>query len=438
MHAHHFVRCFFVLVCLCLLLSACGAQTVPTTRKVSQRSTTPAIPATAPQNQCSAPGTAHAATMPLLTQGSHQNIIYIDNEQDTTTVAPGVGSLKRYDVTTHRQSDIIKLAGDYINEALVSSDGQWLLFVSDVGTFSSIQAKLQLVRMDGRDLQTLYCSAPGQSIGTGIENVQWSPDQQRVLFKADINDLQKILLLNLASGQLQQEIVANTTTTAFAPEFWLDATHAYLATGPAGTDTFYLLDTSKDVNQPVSSLQRISGQAIGRSYDGTQLFTSRYMLLQNDSCVAATGPSSLSVQHATGGAQKIIYRNPDLAVIAIQAISKTSLLIALQNGTCDPNANVDFSQNGLWTIKTDGSDLRRLTPGSAGEGGSLNQLSQDLWSDISRDGSMYTWQTIRYLSQNPDAPTYELMYGTTSGGALTPFASAAHWTQLALVGWTTV
>ena len=259
--------------------------------------------------------------------------------------------------------------------------------------------------MDGRNLQTLYCSAPGQSIGTGIENVQWSPDQQRVLFKADINDLQKILLLNLASGQLQQEIVANTTTTAFAPEFWLDATHAYLATGPAGTDTFYLLDTSKDVNQPVSSLQRISGQAIGRSYDGTQLFTSRYMLLQNDSCVAATGPSSLSVQHATGGAQKIIYRNPDLAVIAIQAISKTSLLIALQNGTCDPNANVDFSQNGLWTIKTDGSDLRRLTPGSAGEGGSLNQLSQDLWSDISRDGSMYRGKrsgiSVKILMRRP-------------------------------------
>jgi hypothetical protein len=113
------------------------------------------------------------------------------------------------------------------------------------------------------------------------------------------------------------------------------------------------------------------------------------------------------------------------------------LLIALQNGTCDANANVDFSQNGLWVIKTDGSDSRRLTPGSAGEGGSLNQFSQDLWSDISRDGSMYIWQTVSYSSQNPDAPKYELMYGMIDGGALIPFASAAHWTQLALVGWTT-
>ena len=132
MHAHHFVRCFFVLVCLCLLLSACGAQTVPTTPKVSQRSTTPPFQRQHHRTSALRLG-QHTRRPPSPTQGSHQNIIYIDNEQDTTTVAPGVGSLKRYDVTTHRQSDIIKLAGDYINEALVSSDGQWLLFVSDVG-----------------------------------------------------------------------------------------------------------------------------------------------------------------------------------------------------------------------------------------------------------------------------------------------------------------
>ncbi|HYA99322.1 MAG TPA: hypothetical protein VED37_03815 [Ktedonobacteraceae bacterium] len=436
MRTHHFA-CFFFLLSGLLLLSACGTQTVTTLRKVSQDSKNAATPATALQNQCPASGTARRVTMPLLAQGSHQNIIYIENQQSTDIAAPGVGSLKRYDVTTHLQSDIIKQAGDYIDQAVVSSDGQWLLFVSDVGTFYSIQAKLQLVRIDGQYLQTLYCSSPGQGIGTGIENVQWSPDQLRILFKADINDYQKILLLNLANGQIQQAIVANTFTDAFAPEFWLDPTHVYLSSGPAGTDTFYLLDTSKGVNQPVSDLQRISGQSIGRSYDGKQLFTSRYMLLQNDSCVASTGPSSLSVENVTGGGQKIIYSNPKLAVIAIQAISRTSLLIALQNGTCDANANVDFSQNGLWVIKTDGSDARRLTPGSAGEGGSLNQFSQDLWSDISRDGSMYTWQTVSYSSQNPDAPKYELMYGMIGGGTLIPFASAAHWTQLALVGWTT-
>ena len=326
MHAHHFVR-FCVLLCLCLLLSACDTQTAPTAptkQKVSQGSTTPAIPVTAPQNHCPTPGTADAASMPSLTQAqsSHQNIIYIENEQSSDIMAPGVGSLKRYDVATHRRSDIIRLAGDYIDDALVSSDGQWLLFVSDVGTLVNIQAKLQLVRIDGRNLQTLYCSTRGQAIGTGIENVQWSPDRQGVLFKADIGDVQKIFLLNLTNAWLQQEIVENATTISFAPEFWLDATHAYLSTGPAGTDTFYMLDTSKGGNQPLGSLQPISGQAIGRGYDGTQLFTSRYMLLQNDSCVAATGPSGLSVQNATGGPQKIMYRNPNLAVIAIQAISQ--------------------------------------------------------------------------------------------------------------------
>lgn len=101
-------------------------------------------------------------------------------------------------------------------------------------------------------------------------------------------------------------------------------------------------------------------------------------------------------------------------------------------------ASVSFSSNGLWMINTDGTHLRRLTPPDAGNGGTLVQLSQDFWSDISRDGSMYVWQTSRVLSQSPDAPTYELSYGSLSSGGLTPFASAAHGEQLALVGWTTM
>lgn len=441
MRPDYFVRIFLIFFCLCLLSASSTRTTLLPQRKVAQPSSSSALPLTAPQNQCPAQGTVRSASLPPLAQGNHQNVVYFDDQVSNASLDESfftVGSLKRYDVTAHRHYDILNLAKAYIYDAVISTDGQWVLFVSDVGTFESIQARLQLVRIDGQDLQTLYCSTPGQGIGQGVDSVQWSPDQRHVLFRADIGDLEKIFLLTLASGQMQQAIVANTITTNYAPDLWLDATHIYLSTGPAGSNTYYLLDITKGVNQPLSSLQRITAQGIALSYTSSQFFTSRYMLLENDSCVASTGPSSLSVQLPTGGAQKTIYSNSQLAVIAIQAITKTSLLLALQNGACNAMASVDFSSNGLWMINTDGTHLHRLTPPDAGNGGTLVQLSQDFWSDISRDGSMYLWQTSRVLSQSPDAPTYELSYGSFSSGGLTPFASAAHGEQLALVGWTAV
>lgn len=437
----YFVRIFLVLFCLCLLSASSTRTTLSPQRKAARPSSPSALPLNAPQNQCPAPGTVRPASLPPLAQGNHQNIVYFDDQVGNAGVDESLfasGSLKRYDVTAQRHYDILNLAKTYIYDAVVSADGQWVLFVADVGSFESIQARLQLVRIDGQHLQTLYCSSPGQGIGQGVDSVQWSPDQRHVLFRADIGDLQKVFLLTLASGQMQQALVANTITSAYAPDLWLDATHAYLSTGPAGSNTYYLLDINKGANQPLSSLQRITAQGIALSYTSGEFFTSRYMLLENDSCVASTGPSSLNVQQPTGGAQKAIYSNPHLAVIAIQAITKTSLLLDLQNGACNAMASVSFSSNGLWVINTDGSHLHRLTPPEAGNGGTLVQLSQDFWSDISRDGSMYVWQTSRVLSQSPDAPTYELSYGSLNGGNLTPFASAAHGEQLALVGWTVV
>jgi hypothetical protein len=442
MRLDSFVRIFLIFFCLCLLSASSTRPILSPQRKAAKPAAASAVPVNAPQNKCPAQGTVRPASLPpLAARGNHQNVVYTDDQVTNGGVDQSLfalGSLKRYDVSAHRSYDILNLAQAYIYDAVVSADGQWVLFVSDVGTFESIQARLQLVRIDGQDLQTLYCSTPGQGIGQGVGSVQWSPDQQHVLFNATVGDLQRIFLLTLASGQMQQAIVANTITSGYAPDLWLDNTHIYLSTGPAGSNIYYLLDITKGADQPLSNLQRITAQGIALSYTPGQFFTSRYMLLENDSCVASTGPSSLSVGQPTGGAQKTIYHDAQLAVIAIQAITKNTLLIDLQNGACTAMANVSFSDNGLWVINTDGTHLRRLTSPAASNGGTLVQLSQDFWSDISRDGSMYIWQTSRVLSQSPDAPTYELSYGSLSGGGLTSFASAAHGNQLALVGWTTM
>ena len=60
-----------------------------------------------------------------------------------------------------------------ITEAQVSANGQWLLFVTQTLNASEIQ----MVRMDGQGLQTLYCAPPGT-----VHGVQWSPDASRFIF----------------------------------------------------------------------------------------------------------------------------------------------------------------------------------------------------------------------------------------------------------------
>src|SRR6266581_1841891 len=135
---------------------------------------------------CPASGTANAASMPSMTLGTDPTIVYIVNEG--TPSQPTAGTLKRYDVVTGNKVEILKMADALISEAQVSANGQWLLFVAHV----SGQVKLQLVRMDGQFLQTLYCGNPDQ--------VEWN--QQLVVFE----DAQGTLLLNMTTGALQVEL----------------------------------------------------------------------------------------------------------------------------------------------------------------------------------------------------------------------------------------
>src|SRR5207249_3557454 len=86
------------------------------------------------------------------------------------------GTLKRYDTHTKTATKILSLSNKNFYSAQVSADGQWVLFVTQSST-STGQHKLQLVRMDGQDLQTLYCNS------TSIDQVQWSTDQKHIVFE---------------------------------------------------------------------------------------------------------------------------------------------------------------------------------------------------------------------------------------------------------------
>ena len=136
---------------------------------------------------------------------------------------------------------------------------------------------------------------------------------------------------------------------------------------------------------------------------------------------------------ATGGSQHTIFSSQTLGIATVRAISSRTLLLQIKNFSM--NYTVDSSQNGLWKVNTDGTGLTRLTTETPGATTSLCQFTQNPWSNVSRDGSMYAFET----NNSGTYPyTYTLSFGSLDGGSPTPFASISDGTQLATVGWTTM
>ncbi len=155
MYAIRFSRILisFLAVCLVFLLAASASQSdARASSSNTSHALKPALSTTCPAN-----GTARPAVMMPLALGSHRNIVYVYNEiPPHTTIS--YGHIKRYDVTTGQKTTIVT-SGLSIQHAQVSADGQWVLFLSQVDPRGdpNHSAMLQLVRMDGQGLQTLYC-----------------------------------------------------------------------------------------------------------------------------------------------------------------------------------------------------------------------------------------------------------------------------------------
>jgi hypothetical protein len=136
---------------------------------------------------------------------------------------------------------------------------------------------------------------------------------------------------------------------------------------------------------------------------------------------------------AAGGVARTIFTSRTLGIAVVRAISKGSLL--LQVNTFSRNRPVDTRQNGIWTLHTDGSNLKRLTTDIKGNSTSLCQFSQNPWSNVSRDGNMYAFETASFGTYPYN---FTLYIGMLSGGTPVSFASITDGTQLAVVGWTTM
>ena len=411
------VGCLVVLFTAAAPRSQASASSIATSHPLR-----PAI-----STSCPASGTARAAYMPSMTLGSHSTIVYIVNEG--TFANPTFGTLKRYDVVTGVKVEVVKMANTYIASAQVSANGQWLLFVAQ----SAGQVRLQLIRMDGQYLQTLYCGA-GSPQGSILDE-QWSTNQHLVVFLQVLQSGTAIYLLDVTNGALQVELPAVQTLT-FAPRTWLDNTRVYvtLERTDSPPTILYILDTSKGANQNSQNLQKVfDGSStpfcwdFDSSYDTTKLFTTQCTVDPNPNGPGAGnyhGPSVINVRPATGGSPTSVYTRNDLAFTSVRAVTSRTLLFTVGN------TSGVTSQNGLWRVGTNGFNPVRLT----GTGNQLNQFSQFPWSNVSRNGSQYV---LGIVSGSPTSPTYTLEYGSMSGGAPFVFASITN-VQLLVVGWTTM
>ncbi|HWZ19535.1 MAG TPA: hypothetical protein VNW73_12130 [Ktedonobacteraceae bacterium] len=387
------------------------------------------------QTSCPANGTARAAVMRPVKLGKDPTIVYVYNEVPlNTTIA--YGHLKFYDVTTGQKS-VLVTSGLSIENAQVSANGQWVLFLSQIDPRGDRQheSMLQLIRIDGQGLQTLYCLPAG--IVSRSTNIQWSTDQKSILISTDDNtSTSTVTLLNIATGKLTTELKITDKNYEYSVLTWLDHTRAYVVRsgrfGPVPPIVLSILDTAKYNNPNGRNLKKVlehsirfSYLSLDISYDAKQLFVGYCWM------VGANQPfdTTISVGPATGGTQKTIYHQaPTICVQELRAVAPQTLLMTVQS----INLSTNTSYNQLWKMKPDGSSRTVLFnhPTNATTY-HMNVFTQFPWSNVSRGGSMYTLQTT-----NQKNLLQTLVYGSLKGGNPIQFAYTSRG-SVDIVGWTT-
>jgi hypothetical protein len=386
--------------------TAVPSTAVPSTATVTQSA--PAATATTPpavSTACPANGGGRVAVMPPLQLGQDQNIVFVENLS---------AILLRYDIQTGVTATILNEAGS-IGNPQISTDGQWILFT----LVTNNTYKLQLVRMDGEYLQTLYC-APADSLINDDTNVQWSPKQNLVIFDlTHLNtNITSLDLLNLQTGSVQVELTSPNAQTVYVPRTWVDNTHVYIITTTSPSqapETLLILDTGQGANQPSSDLQLVAGISdvgwdFDSTYDGSKLF-----MAYADPTAGRSGPGTYCQIHASttsGQNSQVIFTSNTLVPSQIRvAGSGSSTLLLSVNRPGDP-ADKD---NGLWKVQANGTGLVELTK----QPNLFNPFTQYPWSNVSRDGEDYVYGNV---------------YGPLSGGATTTYNQSND----IVVGWTTM
>ena len=374
-----------------------------------------------PITQTTCPSSARSAVRVPLKEGKRQNLLYTYNTGSN-------GFLMRYDIRSGQKTTVLKLNNATISDARISPDGQFILFVTQVNS----QLALQMVRVDGQSLQTLYCVPSNTEPINFIDNLLWSPDQRQLLFRVSDPTGGKaaptLQLLDLTHGSLQT-ILAPSAKTGYIPRAWPTPDLVYMqgyaldASDTVPPHDVYVLNISKKSVQHVASIA-------GYDWDLSLTPDAKHLLLGQGAALPPQGqpqpPSLISEQPASGGKLRIIYASHVYAVTQICAISTKTLLFVLggrfASGTRD----------GLWKINLDGSGLTQLT-----SDGKLLNDQHTLWSTISRDGRMYAVVSYNSTANNDKGQTL-VLYGSLNGGHTTVVDMTDVGNNPEIVGWTTL
>ncbi len=456
-HTWRRFQCFCTIFCLLLLPSACGQLSANEASSASTPTQTAIPPTTSAPGQavvqtCPAQATARAAIMPPLTAGNHPNLVYVSQQG-------GSSILQRYNVTTGSLQTILQThATETIQEANVSPDGQWVLLVS----LLQDQFALQLVRVDGQYLQTLYC-APAQ---TSTDAALLSPDQRFLVFNQVNQDesISMLYLLDMTTGKLRTELSplqpnypgstqgqlhtswmsslssssSQDKTTGhlktqqfnplpskhyliYVPMKWANNGVYLLGTvrgsGALPHQLALLRDIRKDVAQQRSNLQAITAtedngcQDYDVTADNQQLICSAY---------SPGGPSAINMRPIPGGALRTVYHDPPGGMIVARVLSNSALIFILDKPNSPPT---------LWKINTNGSGLTQLMAAQTKDL-ILDFASSSYlpWAITSHEGMLYALKV-----SNPMSNAQSLVVGDLSAGIPKTIASSAN--SLLLVGW---
>jgi serine/threonine protein kinase len=385
---------------------------------------------------------ANQAVIPSLpSQGNHQNLVYLTSSFEKN--AHELSAFQRYDISAGRSSMIVSLPpGAHVEDAQISGDGQWMLFLAIYSTSTPPGwiSKLQMVRLDGQYLQTLYCSTKL------IHSMLWSPDARFVVFNllsptGDINPQAPLTMEELDTGEgTLTPLLQATAGTGYTPLIWVKQGGAVYSTfyatnyqfGSAGGpevdlpgNLYVLVDADQQLPVTPVLLSKTNGcQTYALSPDNTRLFISH--------CHTTSGPqapSTIQVEDTSDpqhpSSPRTILSSDTLAIFHLAAISNTTLLFDVLN------QGGDTSQNGIWTINMDGTGLRRLTTGGMLDAYDYLDAGayQDPWTNVSRDGQFYT------VADWPNSNS-GLAYGPAGGNEsqLTPVPLPAG--QNGVIGWT--
>lgn len=392
--------------------------------------------------------------------GRDPAVAYI-NDQGTESGANSFGELKLYNTVTGApvagskvifgKSVLAHIPNAVITEAQVSANGQWLLFVTQMPN----AAEIQMVRMDGQGLQTLYCAPPGT-----VQGLQWSPDASRFTFsQAAISGLWNLYLFEVASGTIQPELVqSNSASLGYEARTWFDNNRVYVVgvtntyPSPPTQRGLFALDTSKGPHQKPSDLVQIIKpsrslvcQSFDSDYNATILITSQCNQTLPDSSNASdvlAGPSSIVAQDVTGGSPRVLYKSQAQAVTQVRMLghSSNTLLLAVSNigSTTGALSSSKGGPNGLWKMNLDGSGLTNLTESDPFSECEFNQFTQYPWSNISLDNRFYS---IEVHQVEGKSAAITLQIGLLNGGSTSVVSfenGSANQGRLAIAGWTSI